>query len=87
MLFSCCCIGADTETLLKLKKASGAAAIIAYRTEVQDCFTNLAEAILYKKVLNHMAPEKAVNLVSDGLAKMGVRAGEGRQSSKIMVCV
>ncbi|MCX7013677.1 MAG: hypothetical protein NTW86_14170 [Candidatus Sumerlaeota bacterium] len=39
IIFSCCEVGADRKVLEKIKKASGAAGVIAYRTVVSDWYT------------------------------------------------
>jgi len=88
IIFSCCDIGADRCVLETVKEMSGASAVIGYRVQVEDWYTNLAEALLYERLINtSMHPRKAVELAGEILDRMGVRL-EGIITRKpVLVCV
>ena len=85
LIFSCCEVGANRQVMEHIKEASNAAAVIAYRTEVLDTYTNLAEALLYDRLFAGMKPQTAVNTVADGLHAMGIRTKGTRKP--VLVCV
>lgn len=85
IIFSCCQVGANEQALRHIKKVSGAAAVIGYRTEVEDTYTNLAEALLYDRLFSRMKPQDAVKNVGEGLLKMGIRPEGTRRP--VLVCV
>lgn len=88
LLFSCCQIGRDREVLEIIKDVSGAAAVISYRVDVNDWYTNLAEALLYERLIKStMSPQKAVRLVAEVLDRMGVKVDGVVTRKPILVCV
>lgn len=88
VIFSCCEIGADRSALETIKEASGASAIIAYRTPVNDWYTNLVEVMLYERLINtHMTPRCAVELVADAIRSLGVRTDFAKTRMPVLVCI
>lgn len=85
IIFSCCEVGANQRVMAQIKESSNAAAVIAYRTEVCDTYTNLAEALLYDRLFSGISPHAAVQLVANGLTSMGIRADGSRKP--VLVCV
>jgi hypothetical protein len=85
LIFSCCEVGANVRIMEQLKEVSGAAAVIAYRSEVMDTYTNLAEAMLYDRLFAGLRPNAAVNAVTDALRALGVRSDGARKP--VLVCV
>ena len=85
LIFSCCRVGANLQVMAKIKEESGAAAVIGYRTDVVDSFTNLAEVLLYDRLFSGLSPKSAVRCVIEGLQIMGIRP-EGTRSP-VLVCV
>ncbi|GMV80776.1 MAG: hypothetical protein AMXMBFR7_19600 [Planctomycetota bacterium] len=74
VLFSSCEIGSLSETLQRLVDATGLAAVIAYRTEVQDTYANLADAMIYDRLLTSGAtPRQIVKHVNAALKSLGAR--------------
>ena len=66
IIFSCCEIGADRRVMETIKEASAAAGVIGYRVDVDDHYANLAEVMLFDRLINDpgMSPAKAVELVT-----------------------
>lgn len=88
IIFSCCDIGADRRVLEIVKEVSKASAVIGYRVEVEDWYTNLAEALLYERLINSsMHPRKAVELVGEILDQMGARLEGVITRKPVLVCV
>ena len=88
LLFSCCQIGQDRGVLERIKEVSKAAAVISYRVDVNDWYTNLAEALLYERLLNStMSPQRAVKVVGEVLDLMGVKVHGVVTRKPVMVCV
>jgi len=86
LIFSCCEIGADRSALETIKTASGASAIIAYRTPVNDWYTNLVEVMLYERLVNtHMTARCAVEVVAKAIRSLGVRVDSAR--GPVLVCI
>jgi len=89
LLFSCCDIGGDLDALRAVKEASGAAAVIAYRMEIPDCYTNLAEVLLYEILLSKPAtsPKRAVETVANALKMLDVKVEGFITRKPVLVCV
>lgn len=88
LLFSCCEIGANRRVLERIKRASGASAVIAYRVAVNDWYTNIAEALLYERLVNSsMTPQHAVRLVGEALQCLGTRVDTVVTRAPVLVCV
>ncbi len=88
IIFSCCEIGADYRVLQHLKEVSGASAVIAYRISVNDWYTNVAEGLLYERLLNTaFTPQTCVRLVSEAMAHLGTRVGDVVTRKPVLVCV
>lgn len=85
IIFSCCEVGANAQVLIHIKEVSGAAAVIGYRKEVVDTYTNLAEALLYDRLFANVSPQKAVKIVGDVMLQMGIRSAGTRKP--VLVCV
>ena len=76
------------KSLEAVKAASGAAAVIAYRVEVNDSYTNLAEALLYDRLINtNLSPAKVVDLVGEVLKQAGVKVSGTITRKPVLVCV
>ncbi len=87
IIFSCCHVGADTAAMQAVKEASGAAAIVAYRADVYDSYTNLAEALIYDRLLStRMSPHRAVAQVHQMLSDAGVRATDHPVKKPVLLC-
>jgi CHAT domain-containing protein len=81
IVFSCCQVGNDERAMLAVKEASGAAAIIGYRMSVKDSYANLAEVLLYDRLLiPHMKVAEAVKQVQSTL-----KWGEGTLSNSFIL--
>lgn len=88
LIFSCCELGANLPVLQLVKDVSGAAGVIAYRKEVQDWYTNLAEVLLYQCLINSAAsPQNAVKLVVEALELTGTRILGVITRRPVLVCV
>jgi len=89
MVFSCCHVGADRRVMETIKEASGAAGVIAYRVDVYDCYANLAEVMLFDRLISNrgMSPSKAVELVAEALSFMKVPTCSRQTRGPVMVCV
>lgn len=88
ILFSCCGIGASLQAMRAIKNASGAAAVIGYRTSVCDTYTNLAEALLYDRLIETpLQPAQAVDKVGQLLQKLGVKPSNEGTRKPAIVCV
>lgn len=89
IIFSCCEIGANSRILKKIKEVSGAAAVIAYRKEVKDWYTNLVESMLYERFINQpeMKPITVVEKVNAALKVLGVKMEDVKARGPILVCV
>ena len=85
IIFSSCEVGANLSTLTHIREVSGAAAVIGYRTEIDDTYTNLAEALLYDRLFAGVNPHVAVGIVGNGLLRMGIRPVGTRRP--VLVCV
>ncbi|MCZ7645459.1 MAG: hypothetical protein M5U26_09275 [Planctomycetota bacterium] len=88
LLFSSCEIGSLGETLQALVREVELAGIIAYRTEVEDTFANLADAMIYDRLLSTGAsPRQAVRQVNAALKALGARPLQsGNQRGNILCC-
>ena len=88
LIFSCCQVGADAEAMLAVKKISGAAAVIAYRKEVDDWYTNVAEGMLYERLINApaLSPKKVVRLVTRAIDLLGIRLPDEVTRKPVLVC-
>jgi hypothetical protein len=74
ILFSCCSLGGDPVAMRRVKEASNAAAVIAYRIPVEDHYTNLHEALIYDRLLTtNQSPKLAAEEVAAALYDLGVR--------------
>ncbi len=89
IIFSCCDIGADEQAMIEVKKASGARAVIGYRKEVEDAYTNLAEVMIYDRLLRMTAasPANVVAQIGRLLHDMGVRTQNCRAKKPLLVCI
>jgi hypothetical protein len=87
IIFSCCEVGADRRVMETIKEASGAKAVIAYRLEVDDWYTDICEALLYDRLITTtIPPHVVVNLVGRTLDDLGIRAKQGTKKP-VLVCV
>jgi len=88
LLFSCCQIGQDRKVLEIIKDVSQAAAVISYRLDVNDWYTNLAEALLYERLIKStISPQKAVRLVGEVLEHLGTKVDGIVTRKPVLVCV
>jgi len=88
IIFSCCEIGADLRVLETVKEASGASGVIAYRIAVDDWYTNVAEGLLYERLINTTCtPQTAVRLVSDAMKCLGAKVAGIVTRKPVLVCV
>jgi hypothetical protein len=88
IIFSCCKIGADKPALAAVKKASGAAAIIAYRRSVYDNYALLAESLFYDQVIDqNQTPARAVERANRALRDIGCRHPDEKTRLPVMVCI
>jgi hypothetical protein len=87
IILSCCEVGSDSRVMRRLKKVSGAMAVIGYRLPVDDWYTNLVEVLLYDRLINsNMPPDKAVKLAIDALDKMGTQLEGSVAKKPVLVC-
>ena len=88
LVFSCCEVGGNHEAMAAVKAASGAAAVIGYRVEVEDWYTNLSEALLYHQLIRStLAPRKAVEKVNDALQLVGSRMDLRIVRKPVLICL
>lgn len=88
IIFSCCEIGANLRVLEDIKQASGAAGVIAYRIQVDDWYTNVAEGLLYERLVNTTcSPQAAVRLVSEAMRCLGTKVAGIITRKPVLVCV
>ena len=88
IIFSCCEIGADLRVLETVIEASGASGVIAYRIAVDDWYTNVAEGLLYERLINTTCtPQTAVRLVSDAMKCLGAKVAGIVTRKPVLVCV
>lgn len=88
LLFSCCQIGQDRDVLELIKEVSQAAAVISYRVDVDDWYTNIAEALLYERLIKTtMSPKRAVSMVGEVLHTLGVKVDGIVTRKPVLVCV
>jgi hypothetical protein len=88
IIFSSCWVGSDRGALRKIKQASGASAVIAYRISVNDWYTNVAEGLLYERLINSPnTPQTAVRLVTEALALLGAKVPGVVTRKPVLVCV
>ncbi len=89
LLFSCCEAGADPQAMEAVRNASGAAAVIAYRKEIYDWYTNLAEGMLYERLMHsRLKPKTIVKRVIAAMEQLGIRL-EGMDAvarKPVLVC-
>ena len=72
VLFSSCEIGSLGQVMRKLVREAELAGIIAYRTEVHDTYANLADAMIYDRLLlSSDSPRKIVTEVNRALHVLG----------------
>jgi hypothetical protein len=87
IIFSCCEVGADQKAMKKVKEASGAAGVIGYRVAVHDWYTNLAEVMLYDRLINSScSPQSAVRLVNGALKALGTQVHDRIVRKPVLVC-
>lgn len=87
LIFSCCDVGADPQAMRAVKTASGAAAVIGYRLSVYDSYTNMAEVMLYDRLLEtRVSPQRAVSEVAHLLRELGIRATDHAVRKPVLVC-
>ena len=87
IILSCCEVGADSRVMRRLKKVSGAMAVIGYRLPVDDWYTNLVEALIYERLINsNMRPDKAVKLAIDALELIGAKLEGSEPRKPVLVC-
>ena len=88
IIFSCCELGGDLPALRAVKKASGAATVIAYRVGVEDWYTNLTEALIYDRLLwTNRPPHKVVRQVINLLERENIRLHLKITRKPVLVCV
>lgn len=88
IVFSCCQIGADTLVLERIKETSKAAAVIAYRKNVDDWYTNVVEALLYERLIkSRMKPQMIVEKVAAALTNLGIKPSDVVARKPVLVCV
>lgn len=74
ILFSCCNLGSDRIAMERIKEASGATAVIAYRVPVEDYYANLHDALIYDRLLTtHQTPRVAAEKVAEALYGLGLK--------------
>jgi hypothetical protein len=87
LIFSCCEVGGNRRAMEAVKDASGAAAVIGYRVEVDDVYTNLSEVLLYDRLIStNTSPRKAVELANAALALMGTKVEDTITRKPVLVC-
>ena len=74
LIFSCCDVGSNRRVLHEILKATDAQAVFAYRGEVYDEQTRLAEAMLYNLMIRKpgLKPKKVAQFVNYSLWNIGV---------------
>ncbi|MBN1515214.1 hypothetical protein JXA32_01460 [Candidatus Sumerlaeota bacterium] len=88
LIFSSCQIGARPHLLEEIKEVSGAAAVISYRLDVEDFYTNLAETLLYDRLIRSSEPPSViVSRICDLFRQLGVKTGGKLPSKPVIVCV
>jgi len=88
IIFSCCEIGANLRVLNEIKQESGASGVIAYRIAVDDWYTNVAEGLLYERLINTTcSPQTAVRLVSEAMKCLGTKVAGIVTRKPVLVCV
>lgn len=86
LIFSACSIGRDQKTLAAIKRAGGAAAVIAYTEDIPDSYTNLVEVLLYDRLLRtNLRPAAILSRVQGALAASGIRPEGFRRDC--LICV
>lgn len=74
LLFSSCEIGRRAKILRNIVRENGLAGIITYRAEVEDTYANLAESMVYDRLLlSSDPPERIVKHVNAALKALGAK--------------
>ena len=87
ILFSSCEIGRLEKTMRRIVKEAQLAGIIAYRAEVTDTFANLAETMIYHRlILSSDSPRKIVKDVNSALKTLGVKCVDKTLRGPALAC-
>ena len=88
LIFSCCEIGNNLNIMQHLKDVSNAIAVIGYRKEVYDTFTNIAEILLYDRLIETInSPSNIVKQIQIVLKELKIEACEEKVIKPVLVCV
>ena len=88
LIFSCCEIGNNLNIMQAIKDVSNAIAVIGYRKEVYDTFTNIAEILLYDRLIETInSPSNVVNQIQIVLKELKIEACEEKVIKPVLVCV
>ncbi len=87
ILFSSCEIGRLEKTMSRIVKEAQLAGIIAYRAEVTDTFANLAETMIYHRlILSSDSPRKIVKDVNSALKALGAKCVDKTLRGPALAC-
>lgn len=87
VLFSSCEIGRCRKQMERLVKTNQLAGIIAYRTEVEDSFANMADAMVYDRlILSSDPPRKIVRQVNAALKALSMKPGFANSRGPALKC-
>jgi hypothetical protein len=87
IIFSCCDVGGNSAAMEAIKKASGAAAIIAYRRWIYDWHSNICEVLLYDRLIEtRKSPRKIVESVNYALEELGIKIGPEGSKKPVLLC-
>jgi hypothetical protein len=75
LLLSCCEVGQAAEVMQSLRDATEAQAVLAYRRDVNDDYSNLTEAMLYACLFQHpgLKLRTVIQKVHESMRSMGLR--------------
>ena len=88
IIFSCCEIGNNIKVMRHLKDVSGARAVIGYRKEVYDTYTNIAEILMYDRFIQTVhSPSSNVRQIQEILKELKIEPCEEKVRKPVLVCV
>ncbi len=91
LILSACQLGTNRALMKELKRVSGASAVVAYRKDVFDWYTNLAEVLLYDQLLAvenaSTSPRTAVQRTHKALRCVGTCPTDEPWRGPVIVCV